>query len=919
MTGSTVKVGILHALSGTMAISETPLKDAAMMAIAEINAAGGVLGKQIQPTIEDGESAVMGFALQAKKLIEQERVAALFGCWTSSCRKAVLPIVEKYNSQLWYPVQYEGLERSPNIFYTGMCPNQQIEPAVRWLLEQGKTHLYLLGSDYVFPRTANKIVKATVKQMGGTILAEEYLPLGEKQCAAAIAHIQEKQPDAVLSTLNGDTNIAFYQQYHQAGISAAEIPILALSVAEPTLQEIGEAAAGHYAAWSYFQSLDIPENHHFIRNFRHRYGSDRVTSDPIVSAYTQVYLWKQAVEAAGSFHIDDIRPAASEQKVLSPSGWVYLRQNQHIEKPFRIGKIRRNGQFEIVSTRETPIEPLPFLGADEQNHSFRPVVVDLLGEVSHSIQYSCQLEDKSRQLENAIAELQSKNEQLQATQAELVRSQQRLREFQDRQEVLRRRLYHQIRCSLDLDTVLQTTVQEIRQLLQIDICQFVWYERDENGRILGFRHAAVDSLADPPPNCQLLAANPDLGEILLNNYCLQIDDLHSGEVLAKTPQQAFLQHGIQSLLVTSVRPNCSQDGLLLCQHRQGNRVWEIDEIELMLEIREQLAIAIDHAHLYRQSRESEIAANSQAQRLSQVLQELQDKQAQLIQAEKMSSLGQMVAGIAHEINNPVNFISGNLTYAENYFFDLLQLLGTYQERCQIQDPRIQQQIAEIDLDFIKQDFPEIIASMQSGTERIQGLVQSLKRFSHLDEAENKAVDLHHGIDSTLQILQYRLQSQPGRPEIRVVREYGNLPVVECYPGQMNQVYLNIISNAIDAVDAWLETTSDRHQRIPTIWIRTQRTADDWVSICIADNGVGISPQIQNRLFDPFFTTKPVGKGTGLGLAICYQIVVQRHQGKIWCSSTAGEGSEFWIQIPRTNRYQHDEGTTNDNQSSHFFS
>lgn len=921
MSGSTVKVGILHALSGTMAISETPLRDAAMMAIAEINAAGGIFGKPIEPRIEDGESTVMGFALKAKKLIEQDRVAALFGCWSSSCRKGILPIVEKNNSQLWYPLQYEGLESSANIFYTGMCPNQQIEPAVRWLVERGKTRLYLLGSDYVFPRTANKIVKAATKKLGGVVVAEEYLPLGERQCEAAIADIQNKQPDAVFSTLNGDTNVAFYHQYHQAGISAEEIPVLSVSMAEATLQEIGEVAAGHYGVWSYFQTLKTPENDRFVSNFRHLYGSDRVTSDPVESAYTQIYLWKQAVEAAGSFHIDDIRPVASEQKFLSPSGWVRLHENHHLEKTCRIGKIRPDGQFNIVFTSKTPIKPLPFLGADQQEHPLTPVVVDLLGEVSHAIQYGCQLEEKSRQLETAIAELQAKNEQLQATQQQLLRSQKRFREFQNRQELLRRRLYHQIRCSLDLDTVLKTAVQEIRLLLDIDICQFIWYEGEENSQILHFTHAVSDSIREPPPNCDLLEKYPDVGEVLLKNYCLQIDDLNAATVLEKPTQQAFLENNIKSLLVTSVRPNCSQNGLILCQHSQRVRPWEFDEIELMMEIREQLAIAIDHAYLYRQSRESEIAATSQAQRLSQVLQELQDKQAQLIQAEKMSSLGQMVAGMAHEINNPVNFISGNLTYAQNYFYDLLHLIHTYQKHCQFPDPEIQQQIEEIDLEFIISDFPEIIASMKGGTERIQQLIQSLKRFSHLDEAENKAVNLHHGIDSTLQILQHRLQGQPGRPDIDVVREYGELPVVECYAGQMNQVYLNLISNAIDAVDVWLEQNSDRasQQRIPTIRVRTELTADNWVLVRIADNGIGMSPETQKRLFDPFFTTKPVGRGTGLGLSICYQIVVQQHQGEIWCSSVAGQGSEFWIKIPLKNRAIDGEVKTNEPQPTNSFS
>jgi len=322
---STVRVGILHSLSGTMAISEASLKDAELMAIAEINEAGGVLGKIIEPVIEDGASDPTIFALKSRKLIEQDNVATIFGGWTSACRKAVLPVLEELNALLWYPVEYEGLECSRQIFYTGICPNQQVGPAVEWLLQNKGKSFYLVGSDYVFPRTANKLIKAHLKRKGGTLAGEEYVQLGNTEFGDLIKRIKQAKPDIVFNTLNGDSNLAFYQQYKDAGISAQEIPIMAVSVAEEEIRRIGgDTAAGHYASWSYFQSIDTPQNRAFVQNFQRRYGSDRVTSDPIEAAYTQVYLWKQAAQKAGSFEVELLREAAYEQIFEAPGGRVSI-------------------------------------------------------------------------------------------------------------------------------------------------------------------------------------------------------------------------------------------------------------------------------------------------------------------------------------------------------------------------------------------------------------------------------------------------------------------------------------------------------------------------------------------------------------------------------------------------------------------
>ncbi|MBF2027478.1 MAG: PAS domain S-box protein [Oscillatoriales cyanobacterium C42_A2020_001] len=285
--------------------------------------------------------------------------------------------------------------------------------------------------------------------------------------------------------------------------------------------------------------------------------------------------------------------------------------------------------------------------------------------------------------------------------------------------------------------------------------------------------------------------------------------------------------------------------------------------------------------------------------LEATLRELQQAQTQLVQSEKMSSLGQLVAGVAHEINNPVNFIYGNLNYANDYIQDLLGLLQLYQEQIPNPPSAIQSAITAIDLDFLIEDLPKLLISMRVGAERIREIIASLRTFSRLDEAEFKTVDLHEGIDSTLMILQNRLKPK-GQPAIRIVKEYSDLPKVQCFPGQLNQVFMNVLSNALDALEENLGNQASNSKATspsPTIWIRTQAIADNHVSIHIRDNGPGISKEVQAQLFDPFFTTKPVGKGTGLGMSISYQIVAEKHNGTLQCVSQPGEGAEFIITIP----------------------
>ena len=362
-TREPIKIGVLHSLTGTMSISEISVKDATLLAVEEINAAGGVLGRPLEAVIEDGASDLQTFAQKAKQLLLEAQVAVVFGCWTSASRKAVQPAFDRGSGLLFYPVQYEGLEQCPNIFYTGAAPNQQIVPGVNYLLAQGKRKIFLLGSDYIFPRTANQIVKAQLAALGGELAGEVYLPLGSKEVGEAIADILAVKPDAIVNTLNGDSNVAFFLHLREAGLKPEDLPVMSVSVAEEEVRTIGPSnIAGHLVVWNYFQTVDTPENRKFVKAYKARYGENRVTDDPIEAAYLGVYLWKQAVEKAGSTDVVKVRAAAKNIEFAAPSGKVKIdAQTQHTWKTVRIGKVRLDGQIEEIWNSGAPVRPDPFL------------------------------------------------------------------------------------------------------------------------------------------------------------------------------------------------------------------------------------------------------------------------------------------------------------------------------------------------------------------------------------------------------------------------------------------------------------------------------------------------------------------------------------------------------------------------------
>ncbi|MBD2041954.1 PAS domain S-box protein [Microcoleus sp. FACHB-672] len=498
--------------------------------------------------------------------------------------------------------------------------------------------------------------------------------------------------------------------------------------------------------------------------------------------------------------------------------------------------------------------------------------------------------------------------------AALRKSEARFRNLAKR-EALLNQLASQIRNSLDLDKILDAAVREIRNLLQIDRCLFIWYRSNAGGSHLRDFSSPNSNFQGQTASWEVVkeARNPEFPSLLghypnhpenhymaklFNRDMIRVDDL----TLSADPeyQQMHTSWGYTSVAIIPIVTLAGEMGWLSCGHCSGPRPWRDSELTLLQAISDQVTIAISQAELYAHATEAARAAREQAQQLQQAMKALQQTQAQLIQTEKMSSLGQMVAGVAHEINNPVSFIYGNVDPAMEYIEDLLNLVELYRQSYPKPLPVIQDEIEAIDLEFLKEDLPKLLSSMKVGAERIRQIVLSLRNFSRLDEAQMKSVDIHEGLDNTLLILQNRLKAKGAMSEIQVVKEYGTLPPVHCFAGQLNQVFMNILANAIDALE--MDRKLGNALVMPAIRIHTGLLNGQRVEIRISDNGPGMSQDVKQRVFDPFFTTKPVGAGTGLGLSISYQIVVDKHGGELSCVSAPGEGTEFIIDLPVQQQY-----------------
>ncbi|MEQ8464256.1 MHYT domain-containing protein [Coleofasciculus sp. E1-EBD-02] len=457
-------------------------------------------------------------------------------------------------------------------------------------------------------------------------------------------------------------------------------------------------------------------------------------------------------------------------------------------------------------------------------------------------------------------------------------------------EALLNYLGREIRNSLDVNTILDTAVFSVRSLLNLDRCQFLWRTPDGGKPSIAITHEARKSGL---PSRVGYYSNPEVISLIQSIQDLemiQINDVTKDPDLNTAQRQLLTRSQVTAQLILPLKTNSGQIGALVCTDYREPHTWSQSEVELLTAVVDQLAIAIDQAQLYASAHSTATTATAQAKELQQTLQKLQQTQAQLIQSEKMSSLGQMIAGITHELNNPVSFIYGNIKPAHQYAQDLLRLLKLYQQYYPEPPAAIQEQAEAMNLEFVIQDFPKLLGSLKMGAVRIRDLVKSLRNFCRLDEADVKPMDIHQGIENTLLILGNRLKAKENHAPIEIIKQYGQLPQVECYGGQLNQVFMNLLDNAIDALD-------DQSPPLQ-ITISTEVLEEtDQVRIRIQDTGSGIPEDVKTHLFDPFFTTKPVGQGTGLGLSISYQIVVETHKGTLQCFSQLGEGTEFCIDIP----------------------
>ncbi|WP_138499271.1 GAF domain-containing protein [Nostoc sp. PA-18-2419] len=453
-----------------------------------------------------------------------------------------------------------------------------------------------------------------------------------------------------------------------------------------------------------------------------------------------------------------------------------------------------------------------------------------------------------------------------------------------------------VRESLDLDAIFQTTTQEICKSLQADRVAVYRFQTDWSGEYIA-EFVGEDWIKLVSPDTNTVWRDTYLQETqggrYRHNETFAVNDIyqagHSECHVAGLEQIQAKAYAIAPIFIGQ-----QLWGLLAAYQNSAPRHWETSEIKFMTQIANQLGVALQQVELLNQTKE-------QAEKLATALDDLKQTQTQLIQTEKMSSLGQLVAGIAHEINNPVNFIYGNINHVSEYAQDLLSILDLYLQNSPNPNPVIRERAEEIDLEFLTEDLPKTLSSMKIGVDRIRQIVLSLRNFSRLDQAEKKPVNIHEGIDSTLLILQHRLKAKPESPAIKLVKEYGDLPLVECYAGPLNQVFMNVLSNAIDALEDYRGSTSKLHSSQITIHTAVGKIEGNIKSVVIriTDNGPGIPQDLKARICDPFFTTKPVGKGTGLGLSISYQIVVDKHGGVFKCNSEPGLGTEFWIEIPIT--------------------
>jgi len=881
-----------------MASAEKHVLSATIMAIEEINQSGGLLGQQIQAIVKDGRSDPQCFAEQAETLLTVDKAVALFGCWTSSSRKAVKPVVERHRSLLWYPIQYEGLEQSPHIIYTGSCLNQQICPAVEWALAQGVRRVFLIGSDYVFPRTANSLIQTIVVQSGGQVVHEQYVPLSWDDFAGTIDLIRSADVDMVLNTINGDSNLAFFREYAQSGLDAGKVPILSFSFSEIESADVKEEAAGHYACWSYFQGTDSAENHRFLANYGQRFGDRRCVSDPVVTAYTQVYLWKHIAETANSLEAADILRNAPGMRVSGPGGWMEVQRNHHVRKPALIGRAENDGQFRVVWESESPIDPKPWLGLEDTNLPFQELIQEAMERYPEAVHLNWQLEQEMARRELAEESVRHSENRLRllfeqapvaielSRQGAIVDANPvyvRLFGYDHAEQVIGTPLVNQIapHCRQEIlersrrhdegQSVVQSyeTTGLRRDGTQLPIQVQVNYVSLPEGvsklvfiTDLSERKRAEEALRSYQQ--QLEAQNLELRQLSLaieqSGSTVVITDLDGNiqyanprfeqttgytvsEVIGQNPR--ILKSGNTSAeyyqtLWETITSGQIWQGQFHNRRQDGTLYWESATIAPVHNSAGQITSYIAIKEDITEQRKAQEALRQYAKQL----------------AARNEELDAFAHTVAHDLKNPISIAVG--------------FAGILAQDYDTMSPR---------------ELASVTRTILQAGQRLDRIVDELMLLTGVRRQEIIAEALDMGRIVRESIARLQMQIQDRKAQI-ALPEDSAWPVALGYAPWVEEVWANYIDNACKYGG-----------KPPEIALGAVAQPDGQTRFWVRDNGPGLTAEAQGRLFTPFTRLGQVpATGHGLGLSIVRRIV-EKLGGQVGVESSPGQGSVFYFTLP----------------------
>lgn len=900
-----------------MAISERPLVDAARMAIDEVNTAGGVLGHQVEVVVGNGKSSPEIFKEEALRLITHEGAAALFGCWTSASRKTVKEVVESEGSLLWYPLQYEGLEQSEHIVYTGSCLNQQVWPLVQWCLGHNIRRLALVGSDYVFPRTANKLIRAYLSGTTSTVVEEKYCALDRNDFGDMLAALSDAEPEIIINSINGQGNLHFFRQLGSLENLAGKVPVCSLSCGETEFLEFGASADGHLACWGYFQSIDTPVNQAFLSRIRARGGSVRASSDPFATAYSQVHLWAEIVKRLGTASPSEMLGNLAGHAILCPLGRLEIQANQHVLRRALLGRYRGAGEFHIIWRSETEIPPLPWMGLEESRIPSRKLLIDLLKQVPGESERDSRLHAESSERAKAQKALRASEDLFGSL---FVNSPVGIALYDDRGGMVAMNSVARGIFGLEAHALLPA------YHLFDDPC----VSRETKRRIQAGHIVTEERFLSDCPDAGPLAGESSLGSYVHFTYApygyqdgvftgiiAVVQDIterkRSEALLAETVAKfrGFFEDSPLGMFVLDgngviVAANPAVAAIL------GMPVTSYPGINLA----ETMSEGVHKEALLKGLRDGDSAAEgpyasvftgrthvlrTRLRRVSDMFLILMEDTTELtrmreamVQSEKMMSLGGLAAGMAHEINNPLGGIVQSIQVVmRRVLLDLPANVEAARETgCDLDKVRAF---------FKKRDIGTLLEAVDVSAKRAAQIVRNMLEFCRKSDLAHTAADINAVLDKAVDLCasDYDLRGQYDFRKIRIERDYASaLPPVYCAVTEIEQVFMNLLRNAAQALCA-----RPSGEGGPRIVLRSL-LEKDMIRIDIEDNGPGMDAQTRRRVFEPFFATKEVGKGTGLGLSVAYFIIHNNHGGTLTVESEPGKGARFMVRLPAAAREEH---------------